>query len=315
VLDGALALASALGAREVVVAIARSSVHEAQALGSALRERPRGDADIRLAAIPDGFVSGQESAVIHYLNGGAALPTATPPLPFESGVGKRPTLVQNAETVAHVALIGRFGGDWFRELGTPDEPGSRLFTVGGTVARPGVYEAELGTRLVDLVAAAGGILNPPRAFLIGGYAGAWIDARIATRLTLDEAALVEEGGTLGVGSIVALPEHACGICETALVARYLAAESAGQCGPCVHGLAAIAGRLEQAGRRTRGDDVALLNRWTGDVAGRGACRHPDGAARFVRSALQVFEPELARHDPRRCGGRAHRFLPVPGVRA
>jgi NADH:ubiquinone oxidoreductase subunit F (NADH-binding) len=307
VLDGALSLARSLGAHEVAVVYSASARREADALRSALAERPRdGRIAIRLASVPDGFVSGQETAIVQHLNGGPARPTTTPPLPFESGVGKRPTLVQNAETVAHVALIDRFGARWFRELGTEAEPGSRLFTVTGAVGRPGVYEAERGARLTDLVAGAGGVTNPPRAFLIGGFAGAWVDAHAATSLTLEEAAVRRVGGTLGVGAVTVLPEHACGICESARVLHYLAGESAGQCGPCVNGLAAIAERFGRPGA-----DQAQLRRWAGQVSGRGACRHPDGAARFLMSALEIFGSELARHDPRRCPAGSRATLPVP----
>jgi NADH:ubiquinone oxidoreductase subunit F (NADH-binding) len=316
VLDGAVTLASALDAHEVIIVVSRSSSREADALRAALTERPRiGQVRLRLASVPDGFVSGQETAVIQYLNGGPAQPTTTPPRPYESGVGKRPTLVQNVETVAQIALLDRFGAEWFRELGTDDEPGSRLFTISGAVDRPGVYEAEVGSRLTDLVAAAGGALNPPRAFLIGGYAGAWIDAGPARSLMLDEASLDEHGGTLGVGAVVVLPEYVCGICESARVARYLSDQSSGQCGPCVYGLSAIAERLEQTGRRRIADDQALLRGWAGQVTGRGACRHPDGAARFVLSALRVFEPELNRHHADRCTRGRHLFLPLPERRA
>jgi NADH:ubiquinone oxidoreductase subunit F (NADH-binding) len=307
VLDGALSLARMLGAHEIVVVYSASALREADALRSALRERPRtGRLTIRVASVPDGFVSGQETAIVRHLNGGPARPTTTPPRPFESGVGKRPTLVQNVETVAQVALIDRFGADWFRELGTQQEPGSRLFTITGAIGRPGVYEAELGTRLADLVAGAGGLTNSPRAFLIGGYAGSWVDASAAASLTLEEAALAPLGGTLGVGAVAVLPTHACGICESARVVRYLASESAGQCGPCVYGLAALADQLER-----HGPDATLLRRWAGEVAGRGACRHPDGAGRFVVSALESFGAELARHDPRRCRAGARAILPVP----
>ena len=244
VLDGAVALAGELGARRVVVVHAAAARSERAALTAALAERMQRRLDrgceIEVVAVPDGLVSGQETAIVRYLNGGPALPLFAPPRPFESGVGGRPTLVQNAETAAHVALLARFGADWFREIGTGTEPGSALFTVTGAVARPGVYEAALGTGLRELVARAGGPAGQPRAVLIGGYAGAWFDARDAARLTLDGATLGAAGGILGVGAIAVLPQGACGLCETAGVARYLAGQSAGQCGPCVHGLAAIA---------------------------------------------------------------------------
>src|SRR4029077_21248309 len=152
---------------------------------------------VRIAAVPDGFVAGEETALVHHLNGGPAVPTLTPPRPFERGVDGRPTLIQNAETVAHVALIARFGPDWFRRLGTRDEPGSSLFTVSGAVRRPGVHEAEMGTPLRELIALAGGATKSPQAFLIGGYFGTWFTASDAASLTLEEACLAPRGGGLG----------------------------------------------------------------------------------------------------------------------
>jgi NADH:ubiquinone oxidoreductase subunit F (NADH-binding) len=293
VLDGAVALAAALGATDVVVAHSAAARAERDALDFALSERvSRGlhaRLSIRRATLPDTYVAGQETALVSFLSGGPALPTFTPPRPFERGVGGRPTLIQNAETVAQAALVARHGGAWFAQEETA------LFTVSGAVGRPGVYEARVGTALARLVSDAGGLSRAPRAVLVGGYAGGWIDAGDARTLTLDEDALRRAGGALGVGAVVVLPEGACGICETARIVRYLADESAGQCGPCLHGLAAIADRLE----RPR-PPAELLGRWAGEVAGRGACRHPDGAARLVASALTVFRRELEGHDLRRC---------------
>ena len=94
--------------------------------------------------------------LVNYLNGGPAKPTFTPPLPFEQGVRRRPTLINNAETLAHVALIARHGASWFRQLGTPSQPGSALVTLSGPVAHPGVYEIEHGASLRSLIHAAGG---------------------------------------------------------------------------------------------------------------------------------------------------------------
>jgi NADH:ubiquinone oxidoreductase subunit F (NADH-binding) len=315
VLDGAAALAGELGAREAIVVHAAGARAEGAALAAALADRRARRLDreckIELVELPDRFVSGQETAVVNYLNGGPALPTFTPPRPFESGVDKRPTLVQNAETAAHVAQIGRFGAAWFRELGTGAEPGSALVTVSGAVGRPGVYEAALGSSLHELIAGAGGPRSTPRAMLVGGYAGGWIDARDAAGLDLTEASLAAAGSTLGVGAIAVLPENGCGLCETARVARFLADQSAGQCGPCVHGLDAIAVALErpQPGR-SAGEDAPIA-RWLAQVAGRGACRHPDGTARFVASALRVFARERRGHDPRRCAAGARPILPLP----
>ena len=93
---------------------------------------------------------------MHWLNGGEAKPTHVPPRPFEKGVDGRPTLIQNVETLAHVAQIARFGADWFRQTGTGDEPGTTLVTVTGAVARPAIVEVPIGTRIDRIVARAGG---------------------------------------------------------------------------------------------------------------------------------------------------------------
>ena len=320
VLDGAVALAAELGTTDVVIAIARSAKTEGAAIGSAVGERRARRSDgrivVRIAAVPDGFVAGEETALVQHLNGGPALPTLTPPRPFERGVDGRPTLIQNAETVAHVALIARFGPDWFRQLGTRAEPGSALFTVSGAVRRPGVHEAELGISLRELIALAGGATKSPQAFLVGGYFGTWIAAANAAQLTLDDACLRQRGGGLGARAIAVLPEDACGVAETARVTRYLAGESAGQCGPCVHGLDAIADALERAARPGRDDERERIARWAGHVTGRGACKHPDGAAHFVASALDVFASEFDWHATHRnCSRRSARVLPIPARQA
>src|SRR4029079_17882337 len=111
---------------------------------------------VRVEAAPNRYVAGEESALVRWLNGFDAKPTFVPPRPFEKGVGGRPTLVQNAETMAHLALIARFGARWFRGLGKRDDPGSALVTISGAIGHPGVFEVPLGVGLSDLVAAADG---------------------------------------------------------------------------------------------------------------------------------------------------------------
>ncbi|HEY8647167.1 MAG TPA: NADH-ubiquinone oxidoreductase-F iron-sulfur binding region domain-containing protein [Gaiellaceae bacterium] len=305
VLDGAAAAAGALGAREIVVAVARSAKAERDVLVSALKER-RESLQWKVASIPDGFVSGEESALLNAIAGRSPKPTVKPPYPFERGLGGAPTLVQNAETLAHVALIARFGAQWFRSLGTESEPGTALITLSGAVARPGVYEVELGTRVTELIAEAGGATEPVSAYLVGGYFGGW---------TRDDRHPLTAAAGLGAGVVVAFPAGACGVHESARVTRYLANESAGQCGPCVHGLAALASGLEQIARGKGPDQRERLARWSEQVEARGACRHPDGAARFVKSTLTVFEEELSLHLRKgRCSGPDRNVLPVGAAR-
>jgi NADH:ubiquinone oxidoreductase subunit F (NADH-binding) len=310
VVDGAVLAARAVGAKKVVIATT-SSVHAPVA--AALAERRReGGIVVRTSIVPDRFVAGEETALVQFLNGGPAVPTMTPPRPFERGVGGAPTVVLNVETLAHIALIARFGASWFRTAGTEDEPGSALVTVSGAVRTPGVYEVELGTPFADLLDEAQADPDA-QACLVGGYFGTWVSAPNARRSAFSNAGIAHVGAALGARAIVVLPPDACGVVETARVARYLAQESAGQCGPCVHGLASIADSLEQLVRSDkRTADIALLQRRLARVAGRGACRHPDGAAALVSSALRVFADEADRHlHGRRCTGHGRPVLPIP----
>jgi NADH:ubiquinone oxidoreductase subunit F (NADH-binding) len=321
VLDGAMIAAETVRASEVIVCVDRAAPGSWQRLAQAIRERAALRVDsvpTRLEAAPDRYVAGEESALVHWLNGYEAKPTFAPPRPFERGVADRPTLVQNAETLAHLALIARHGADWFRALGTHDDPGSGLVTISGAVAYPGVYEIPLGLPLENLVANAGGSVEPVQAFLIGGYFGTWVRAEHARDLHLDAASLRAIGASFGCGIVVALPSSACGLTESANVARWLANENAGQCGPCMNGLPAIARAMHAlvAGDRD-GQAEAQLRRWLEMVKGRGACKHPDGAARFVASGLDAFAEEISIHRQyRRCPHPPRRPIiatPAPGA--
>jgi NADH:ubiquinone oxidoreductase subunit F (NADH-binding) len=255
------------------------------------------------------FVAGEASAVVHWVERGIPVPTKR--RPYERGLGGRPTLVQNVETLAHLALIARYGASWFRAAGTPEEPGSMLVTVLGAVREPCVHEVGIGTEISEILRLAGGASAPLQALLLGGYFGTWVSAAAAADRPFSSAGLAPLGVRPGAGLIAALPAVACGLAETARVVRYLADESAGQCGPCLFGLDAIAGQLRRIAEG-RSSDLGLLRRWLGQVDGRGACSHPDGAARLVRSALDVFAPELDQHAQGWCRGTAPAaVLPVP----
>jgi NADH:ubiquinone oxidoreductase subunit F (NADH-binding) len=312
VLDGLQLAAEAVGATE-----AHLYLHAAPGpqILRALAERASRRLDhlsVTITQAPPRFLAGQETALISRLGGGPALPTFQPPRVSERGLGGAPTLVQNAETLAHLALIARYGPRWFRAVGTPAEPGSMLTTVYRPGARPEIHEVATGTPLRALL----GDGPDTQAWLVGGYHGTWLPLPQAKDLTLDHASLRTFGAAPGAGVLAALPAGRCGLAETARITTYLAAESAGQCGPCLNGLPRIAAALTElaAGRpnpRTR----ANLERWSGLVTGRGACHHPDGTVRFVRSALEVFAPELDRHARGHCSATSRApFMPLPDHR-
>jgi NADH:ubiquinone oxidoreductase subunit F (NADH-binding) len=312
VIDGLVAAASAVGATEAILYIKSGRPYDITA--TAVRERGGRDrVSVRLEQAPSTYVAGQETAAISYLSGRHALPTTVPPRPFERGVNGRPTVVLNVETLAHIGLIVRHGPAWFREVGTDSQPGTALVTLSGAVEAPGVYEVAFHTPLIELINRAGGFSSPPRALLVGGYGGAWLAGSDIGRVELSEGDPLLRAGSIGAGVLVVLGSGTCGVRESARVLGYLADESAGQCGPCVHGLRAISDAFDAllSAKRHRDVEPRLL-KWASDVTGRGACRHPDGAARFLESALRVFDDEIRAHRSGRCSGENSRpVLPLP----
>ncbi len=298
VLDGAEIAATAIGADHVHICVPRGSRSSLAAVERALAERRRAGSDrIRFDAwaLPARYVAGEETSLVNWLNGGPAKPTTTPPRPFERGVRGRPTLIQNVETLAHLALIARFGAAWFRREGTEEEPGSLLLSITRDGQRTAVLETALGTPIGSIVSACR-LEAPPQAVLVGGYFGTWMSFEHATQIPLTQADLRAAGGALGAGILALLPAGACGLCETARIARYLARQSARQCGPCELGLPAVARDLALL---CHGRDADARSRALGrmrQIEGRGACRHPDGAVRLIRSALEVFSEHVRWHE-------------------
>src|SRR5580704_15080851 len=174
----------------------------------------------------------------------------------------------------------------------PDGGGSGGSSPPGQQSKTRVVETELGAPLSSLLSSGA----ETQAWLIGGYHGTWLPLPQAAGLALDNETLRKYGAAAGAGVLVALPADRCGLTEAARVTGYLAAESAGQCGPCLNGLPRIAaGLAELGGPGDRKQVRADVERWAGLVTGRGACHHPDGTVRFVRSALTVFAQEIGRH--------------------
>jgi NADH:ubiquinone oxidoreductase subunit F (NADH-binding) len=297
VLDGAQLLAAASGARQVMVCVPEGRDHVAGAAAAAMLERS-GPAHAPVPEVlvrpPDRFIAGEESALVAWIETGASLPTFRPDKGTALKIGRRAALVHNAETLAHVAMIARMGADAFRSRGLVEDPGTCLVTISGAVEQPGVVEVDRGTPLVDIARRATPT-GMPQALLVGGYGGAWVEpAHFATSYA--SLPLRAVGASAGVGMVIVLGPESCGLMESARIAHYLAGQSAGQCGPCVYGLPAIA---DDVTRLARGHwDAGLmprLERRLRDVNGRGACRHPDGAVGLVRSALRVFAADSHTH--------------------
>jgi NADH:ubiquinone oxidoreductase subunit F (NADH-binding) len=295
VIDGALLAAEAVGASRTLLYVGEGHGAAASALARALSERPAAEvAKASLLPSPPSYVAGEETAAVNFVNSGVAAPLAIPPRPFERGVDGRPTLVQNVESLAHAALIARHGDAWFQSLGRHRAAGTILLTVSGAVSKPGVIEVASGCTVDEVLALAGGASGKARAVLLGGYFGGWISTQQAGSMVLDPNGLRAAGGSLGCGVVSVLDESADPVDVSARIMQHLANESAAQCGPCFFGLRSLSAATTRiAGRQADHGDLPQLHRWTAMVKGRGACRHPDGAAAFLQSALNVFEPEFA----------------------
>jgi NADH:ubiquinone oxidoreductase subunit F (NADH-binding) len=309
VIDGAQLAADAIGANRVVLYVGSAHRDARTSLVAALRERPALRAAVEVVDAPSRYVAGEESAAVHYMNAADARPTTTPPRPYQRGIGGRPTLVQNVESLAHAALIARNGADWYREVGRAGTPGTALVTISGAEGR-GVREIEIGTPLGELAVEAGAARGPDdrQAVLLGGYFGGWQSMERSWDLALDPVVLDEAGCAFGAGVIAYLGNDQCGVRATATIMGWMAGQVAAQCGPCVFGLRAIA---DATGRLANGtavrDDLERITRWSRQLVGRGACRHPDGAVGQLLSSLRVFGGEWDLHQ---VGGRCSRELGV-----
>jgi NADH:ubiquinone oxidoreductase subunit F (NADH-binding) len=302
VLDGLELAANAVGADRVYVYL---SAHVIAVVAHALDERRTAGIDRHKPALveaPDTFVAGEESALISRIEGGPALPRQRTLITTRSGVRGRPTLVNNVETLAHIALIARFGARWFGAVGDQNHPGSMLVTLSGAVAKHGVVEVPTGTLLTDLIERRGAT-DPTtvRAVLIGGYHGRWVPGG-----ALDSAPVS------GLGIVHALALHECGLERTAAIVGYLADQSANQCGRCRTGLLRLAELLDDLAYG-RVDNACLreIRRLVELIDGRGACQNHDGTARLIRSGLEAFADDIEHHRHGRCEARD--LAPTIGV--
>ncbi|WBB79771.1 ferredoxin [Micromonospora sp. WMMD882] len=307
ILDGAALAAYALDADEIVIGVADDGIG-AQSLTDALTER-RMPAPTSVVTVPHRFISGEGGALVQGINGLPHIPPGQKRRSSDSGVHGLPTLLSNAETYAQLAVAARLGPYAYAEVGTADEPGTVLLTVTGAAARPAVVECATGTPLRDILDLCEAPDGP--GVLTGGYHGRWITAEAADRAEVSRAGLSAVGGALGAGILIPLGADTCPLGEAAQVVRYLAGESAGQCGPCRMGLPDLARAVDLAVAGSAAPDIVRAA--AGMVKGRGACSHPDGTARFAVSALEVFADDLVRHATGEgCGRRVRGVLGLPG---
>ncbi|MCA1781751.1 MAG: NADH-ubiquinone oxidoreductase-F iron-sulfur binding region domain-containing protein [Dermatophilaceae bacterium] len=308
VLDGAVIAARALGARSIHVVTSADRPWAGLAVTAAISDRD--DRGIRWSwqEAEARFVSGQARAVLELIAGRPGLPVTSWAPEAVDGHRGRPTLLSNAESFAHLAAIVRWGPVRYAAHGTQDEPGTTLLTLSTPPAPDGAFA---GVRVVEVEHGdpAWRVLDPAALeapLLVGGFHGAWVHPREVPEVRWSNRHLREIGATLGAGAVLSLKDGSCPVAETARYTAYLAAETAGRCGPCRNGLPVLAGemRLLAEGVDTR----PRIRELTGLVRGRGACAHPDGTARIVTSLLTTLDDHVADHLDQRCGCHAHQTV-------
>jgi NADH:ubiquinone oxidoreductase subunit F (NADH-binding)/ferredoxin len=310
ILSGAALVAEAIGAEEIVVGVAGNELAN-RSIEAAIAAEPGLRKMARMARLPERFISGESGALVRGINGKRPVPPGRKVLASDFGVDDLPTLLSNASTFAQLAVLALLGPERFAAVGTPEEPGTILLSVGGSAANPAVIEAPTGVSLaavLDICQAPAG-----DGVLVGGYHGMWLPAATAYAVPVSREGLAAVGGTLGSGIVLPLGDGTCPLGEVSRIASYLAGESAGQCGPCKLGLPSIARALAALIDGSGGiEALDVARRSAAAVAGRGACSHPDGVTRFVLSALDVFTEDLAAHVfHSSCGRPVRGILPLP----
>lgn len=248
---------------------------------------------------PNVYIAGEETAMLEAIEGRRARPKQKPPFyPIQHGLFGKPTLVNNAETLSNIPPIFRNGADWFSKLGHPKSPGTMLFTIGGEVNRPGVYELPLGTPLRNLIFEYGGGISGQRrlkAVFPGGPSQALLVEKDLD-VTLDFESLKERGSGLGTGAVMVLSDTTCIVSTALYFSSFFMQESCGQCPPCKLGtihMTQILEKIEQG--KGEDKDLRALQQVFGLIRGRGYCDLINSSVRSVESTLKHFKEEYEAH--------------------
>lgn len=195
------------------------------------------DFDIKLRSGAGAYVCGEETALFESIEGKRGEPRFRPPFPGIKGLFGKPTVLNNVETLANIAVIFQRGAEWFSKIGTPNSPGTKLFTVCGNVKRRGVFEFPMGVNLKELIYDVCGGMEEGHTLLAvqtGGASGAIINAD-QIDMTLDIDAVSESGGRLGCGTILVMDDRNCIVDIVRNNLDFFRGESCGKCTPCREG--------------------------------------------------------------------------------
>ena len=295
VLDGLRLAAGMVSADRAHVYVSdRGAADAVQTALAEIDEAVLGGLSITVFAVDPGYVAGEETAAVRALNGGPAKPTDKPPRPFEEGVGRRPTMVSNVETLALIPFIPRNGAEVFRAQGTSTSPGTFLATITGAGRPPALYELPHGLAFGELLEFHGVPADQVHGVLMGGYFAGLLN-RDVLDITLDHESVRRLDSGLGCGAITILTGD-CPVADAAAVMAYFDRENAGQCGSCFNGTAAMSAVTEALRDGVASnEDLARLERWSVVLRGRGACATLDAATNVAASLLSAFPQVVDRH--------------------
>jgi NADH-quinone oxidoreductase subunit F len=250
------------------------------------------------------YICGEETALLESLEGKKGQPRFKPPFPASFGLYGKPTTINNTETIAAVPWIMRNGGEWFLNLGLPNNGGTKIFSISGDVARPGNFEIKLGTPFAQLLEMAGGMREGRKlkAVIPGGSSAPVLPADVMMNLTMDYDAIAKAGSMLGSGAVIVIDETRCMVKSLMRLSYFYYEESCGQCTPCREGtgwLWRMVDRIERGEGRM--EDLDTLNNVADNIAGRTICALGDAAALPVKSFLKHFRDEFVHHiEHKRC---------------
>lgn len=244
------------------------------------------------------YICGEETALLESLEGKKGMPRFKPPFPANYGLYGRPTNINNTESYASVPVILAKGGQWFLDLGKPNNGGTKIFSVSGHVNKPGNYEVPLGTPFKTLLELAGGMKGGRKlkAVIPGGSSVPVVPGDIMLQTTMDYDAIAAVGSMLGAGSVIVMDEATCMLKVLRRISYFYYEESCGQCTPCREGtgwLYRVLKRIEEGQGKLA--DLDLLDSVSKKIMGRTICALGDAAAMPVISFLKHFRSEFEQH--------------------
>ncbi len=250
------------------------------------------------------YICGEETALLESIEGKKGQPRFKPPFPASFGLYGKPTTINNTETLASIPVIVEKGGQWFLDMGKPNNGGTKIFSVSGNVKRPGNYEINMGTPFSELLEMCGGMKDgyTLKAVIPGGSSSPVIPAEQMMDVTMDYDGISKAGSMLGSGAVIILDDQVCMVNALARLSHFYHEESCGQCTPCREGtgwLSRVMHRIEHG--QGRQEDLDLLDKVAGDIMGRTICALGEAASLPVKGFLKHYRDEFQYHiDHKKC---------------